>query len=451
MEGLGVETTVATEVPGSELAVPGPRFTVPGSERSIPVGLIGLAGLLLTSLLVCFSATQSELLLPTSLRPLPESLAGPLDGAGLKLGIVALIAAFVTMFISYAVTARVAETLRARTVLIAILALHAIVLLAPPLFSSDVFSYDAYSRMGVLYGANPYLHGPSAIPLAGLHSLIGPQWLATPSAYGPLFTALSYLLVPFDIATNVTVYKLVAAASSLVLILLVWRAASLRGLSPVRAAALVGLNPVIVLYGVGGGHNDLMMLAILAAGLYVLLQQRERRGGALIVAATAVKLTAGLLLPFALAGRRREARARTRLAVGAAFGAVAVAVLAFAMFGTAPLHLPAILMGIQSQGGPQSIVGFLAAAVGVEPVPRALSIALTLTFLVAVAWLLRRVWRGEMDWIAGAGWATVALLLTTSFLVPWYVAWLLPLAALSSDRRLRVAAIFLTGVGLTTL
>jgi alpha-1,6-mannosyltransferase len=194
------------------------------------------------------------------------------------------------------------------------------------------------------------------------------------------------------------------------------------------------------------------MLAILAAGLYVLLQERERRGGALIVTATAVKLTAGLLLPFALAGRcRGEGSARLRVAVGAALGAVAVAALAFAFFGTAPLRLPATLQGIQSEGGPHSIVGFVLAAVGVEPIPRALGVGLTLVFLAVVAWLLRRVWLGEMDWIVGAGWATVALLVSTGFLVPWYVAWLLPLAALTSDRRLLTAAIFLTGVGLTTL
>ncbi|HEX3737631.1 MAG TPA: glycosyltransferase family 87 protein [Solirubrobacterales bacterium] len=200
-----------------------------------------------------------------------------------------------------------------------------------------------------------------------------------------------------DIAANVTAYRLVAAASSLVLIGLVWRAASLRGLSPVRAAVLVGLNPVIVLYGVGGGHNDLMMLAILAAGLYVLLQRRERRGGALIVTATAVKLTAGPLLPFALAGRRRgEGAARLRLAVGAALGGVAVAALAFAFFGTAPLQLPVTLQGIQAEGGPHSIVGFLLAAVGVEPIPRALGVGLTLVFLAIVAWLLRR--SGAMRW-----------------------------------------------------
>ena len=76
---------------------------------------------------------------------------------------------------------------------------------------------------------------------------------------------------------------------------------------------------------------------------------------------------------------------------------------------------------------------------------------LSVVFVVVLGWLLRRVWIGELDWIAGAGWATVCLLLTTGFLVPWYVAWLIPLAALSGDRRLLGAAIALTGLGLTTL
>jgi hypothetical protein len=50
-----------------------------------------------------------------------------------------------------------------------------------------------------------------------------------------------------------------------------------------------------------------------------------------------------------------------------------------------------------------------------------------------------------MNWIAGAGWAAVAVLLSTSWLVPWYAAWLLPLAALASDRRLWRASIVLSG------
>ncbi len=41
------------------------------------------------------------------------------------------------------------------------------------------------------------------------------------------------------------------------------------------------------------------------------------------------------------------------------------------------------------------------------------------------------------------GWASVALLVTLSWVLPWYVLWVLPLAALSRSRRLRDAALVL--------
>ncbi len=413
----------------------------------------GLVGLLATSLLVCASATRSELVLPSTLRPLPGWLAGPFAGAGASLGLAALVAAFVVLFLSYAVAATRANRLSPRAVLAAILVLHAMVLFGPPLFSSDVFSYTAYARIGAVYGVNPYLHGPGAFPLVALHPLIGVQWIETPTVYGPLFTALSYLLVPFGIAANVFAYKAVAAASSLALTYLIWRAARLRGIDAVKAAALVGLNPVVVLFGVGGGHNDLLMLAILAAGLYVMLRRRELPSGALLVTAAAVKLTAGLLLPFALAAQAGESRGpeRRRLAIGAGLAAVAIIGLAYAFFGVGPLQMLATLQGIQGEGGPHSIVGFPAEALGLRGLIGPADTVLTFVFLLSLAWLVRRVWTGELDWIAGAGWATVVLLLTTGFLVPWYVAWLIPLAALSNDRRLLIAAIVLTGIGMTTL
>jgi hypothetical protein len=56
------------------------------------------------------------------------------------------------------------------------------------------------------------------------------------------------------------------------------------------------------------------------------------------------------------------------------------------------------------------------------------------------------VWRGQLDWIDGAGWATAALLVAASSLLPWYVCWLLPLAALATDRRLFKVALAITCV-----
>jgi hypothetical protein len=429
--------------------VPGVATAAPRS-RSLP--WLGLGGLLLTSFLVCASASGG-VVLPSTLRPLPDWLAGPFQGVGLELGLAALIATFVVLFASYAIAAHTAHRLSPRVVVAAILALHLMALLGPPLFSSDVFSYTAYARIGAVYGADPYLHGPDAFPLEALHPLIGAQWTSTPTVYGPVFTALSYLLVPFGIAANVLAYKGVAAISSLVLIYLVWRAAKLRGLDPAAAAALVGLNPIIVLFGVGGGHNDLLMLALLGAGLYVLLREREMSSGALMVAATAVKLTAGLLLPFALAAQRGRilSLGRRKLMLGAGLAAAAVLALAYALWGTGPLRMLGTLQGIQAEGGPHSLVGFAATGLGVPGLIGPATTALTIVFLACLVTLLREVWLGRLDWIAGAGWATAVLLLTTGFLVPWYVAWLIPLAALGRDRRLLVVAVLLTGLGLTTL
>ena len=54
--------------------------------------------------------------------------------------------------------------------------------------------------------------------------------------------------------------------------------------------------------------------------------------------------------------------------------------------------------------------------------------------------LLRR----QGDWLTRAGWATFALIASLAWVMPWYVIWLLPLAALSSSQRLRRTAVALT-------
>ena len=76
-------------------------------------------------------------------------------------------------------------------------------------------------------------------------------------------------------------------------------------------------------------------------------------------------------------------------------------------------------------------------------------VAFAVAFGIVAIWLLVQVRRGA-DWVTAAGWATLALLLSTAWLLPWYGVWLMPLAALSSDRRLRVAAVAFTAVYLAT-
>jgi alpha-1,6-mannosyltransferase len=266
--------------------------------------------------------------------------------------------------------------------------------------------------------------------------------------YGPLFTGLSYLLAPLTIPASVFAYKAIATLSSLGLVALVWNGARLRGIDPVKAAALVGLNPLIVVYGVGGGHNDLLMLVPGLLAVLFVLQRRGRLAGASIVVGAAVKVTAGLLLPFALAGARGSlfGTRRRDLLIGAGVTGAAFTAFAFAMFGSGPLHLPATIGKVQSKGNWQSIPGFIGTRLGLGTVGGPAALALGVLCAVALGWLLWRVWRGQLDWIAGAGWGAVALLVSAGSLLPWYVAWLMPLAALGRDRRLWRASLVLTAV-----
>ena len=419
-------------------------------------GLTALGGVVAGAALIAVAAAHTESLLPESIRPVPASLAGAFGSLFLNLHVGGAIAALVLLFISYAAVVALSGQLSARVVLTAIVAVHAVVLLAPPLASTDVFSYQAYARMGAVYGINPYTHGPYANSPDPVFQYVGAKWSTIPSAYGPVFTVFSYLLAPLTIATSAYAYKSIAAVASLALVAVVWRCARLRGADPVKAAALVGLNPLLVIYGVGGGHNDLLMLLAMVGGVYAILASRERVGGALTVLAIGVKLTAGLVLPFALAAGGSGPRTRDgrrRLALGAGIGLAALAALSFGVFGAGSVHMLGAVIKSQSEGDWLSIPGVISSKLGMPGVGRVAGFVLAGAFGLTLFWLLRRVWRGQMDWIAGAGWAMLAMLVASSSLLPWYVAWLLPLAALGRDRRLATTAIVFTGIvqGITLL
>jgi hypothetical protein len=96
-----------------------------------------------------------------------------------------------------------------------------------------------------------------------------------------------------------------------------------------------------------------------------------------------------------------------------------------------------------------SVPGALARLAGdwvLSPVARAFLVA---AVVAAVATCLVRAWRGG-DWIACAGWSTLAVLCGSTWLLPWYATWVAPLAALGDSRRLRIVTVaFVVYVTLT--
>jgi hypothetical protein len=303
------------------------------------------------------------------------------------------------------------------------------------LLSHDVYSYVDYARLGVRHGLDPYVHPPLAAPHDPAFAEV--TWTEATSAYGPLFTLATYPLAWMPVGVAVGVLKAVAALSVLGIAAVVSRLAAWRGVDPLRAAAFVALNPLVLVHVVGGAHNDglTMLLAMLAVA--AVLSARELSGGLALVAAIATKSAAALLAPFALIGSPR----RTRLLAGGLGAALTIAIAANLAFGWDWLHGFGLAGENQSRTSYMSIPITTARLTGLDP--DTVRLAAAFLFIATIAYLLTWTWRGG-DWIRAAAWATFALLLATAWLLPWYLIWVLPLAAISRDRHLQLLTLALT-------
>jgi alpha-1,6-mannosyltransferase len=311
--------------------------------------------------------------------------------------------------------------------------------LAPVLLSHDVYSYVDYARLGVRHGLDPYTHPPLAAPADPAYAKV--DWTQATSAYGPLFTLATYPLAWLPVGLAVAALKALAALSVLGLAAVVSRLAAWRGLEPLRAAAFVALNPLVLVHVVGGAHNDglAMLLAMLAVA--ALLTVREISGGAALVAATAVKVSTAFLAPFALIASARARRARLRLGLGMGMAAVLVMIAAYLAFGWDWLQALGLAGENQSRSSHLSLPITFARLGGLDPDPvRAAALVL---FAACVAYLAFWTWRGG-DWIRAAAWTALGLLLASSWLLPWYLIWPLPLVAIARDRPLQLLTLALT-------
>jgi hypothetical protein len=371
---------------------------------------------------------------------LPGELRGPFHWLDLGLSGTEFALLFIAMGLCYLGVLALADSVRLRAGIGAIVALHAIFLLAPPLLSSDIFNYVGYARLDVVHDLNPYVHPLSAAPTDPSYVYVG--WPLNTSAYGPLFTLGSLPLGWVSFTTAIWLLKAVTALASLACVALLWGCATRLGRPPLQAALFFGLNPVLLAYAVGGGHNDLFMLAGALAGIYLLLGARES-GMAALVGSVAVKSSAVVLLPFALLGARRRLRA---LIWGVA-AAVAVGVLTWAFFGT---HVSSMLHVLQRDARletPNDIPGIFNDVLGLGIDNETLGRIGMAVLIPVLLWLLIRTWRGG-DWLENAGWATCAVLVTTTWFLPWYLIWFLPLAALAVRPYQRLTALVLTGLAI---
>ena len=295
------------------------------------------------------------------------------DGGLLLLGAVAAFAVLVTL-------EHRRPALRPGAVLVATAAVLVVAVVVPPQTSRDVWLYAAYGRTVTVHHDSPYTTPPSAHASDPIMERVEPAYRNTRSLYGPAFVAMS------------AVGSAVGGASPLRLRLF------FQGL-----AAIAVLGAILLL------RRQQAAAAALALGLTCLVKPPAG------VAALAVLLWAW--------GRDRQL-ARTIAGVA---GAVVAA-------------------GYAAAGGPAAVAPLLDAAhhMSRSSVWTALDtwwdVALPAGAIAALAVgavvLVGGRWSRRPDPAAVTAAALFAYALTAPYVVPWYTAWALPVAALTWRSRL---------------
>ncbi|MFD0518060.1 polyprenol phosphomannose-dependent alpha 1,6 mannosyltransferase MptB [Paractinoplanes durhamensis] len=302
-------------------------------------------------------------------------------------------------------------------------------LLAPPMFSRDVYSYLAQGLM-IDSGMDVYRHGPAV--LGGVVADQVPDiWQHTPSPYGPVFLLVAQGvagLLSAHLLLGIVAMRLVAIAGIVMLAVSLRILARSAGVSESGATWLAVLNPLVLIHLVAGAHNDALMVGLLAAGLAAAVRQRPILGTLLVVAAGLVKWPAALGLVAVAAiwttqgGRWPWAKVTVT--------AVAATVTITAVAGTGYGWISALATPITTENW--SLTGLLGHWTG-GLLGRWAGL-LAMVVVAGVVWT----YRARLGPVYCLGIVLTAVVVFGPAIRPWYVVWgLVPLAAVAVDPKVR--------------
>ncbi|WP_442790118.1 alpha-(1-_6)-mannopyranosyltransferase A [Nocardia sp. CDC160] len=330
-------------------------------------------------------------------------------------------------------------------------------LAAVPMFSRDAYSYLAQGAM-LRDNINPYVYGPVELKANAAMVLdnVSPVWLTTTAPYGPIFLLIGRAI------TTITGDNVVAGTIALRLVMLpglalmVWAVPHLTkhlGGKPTTALWLAVLNPLVLIHLIGGVHNEMLMVGLMAAGIALVLEHHHVAGIVVVAVGVAVKATAGVALPFLVwiwmihERERRAARNEGELPhpvlsfakISALGVAVFAAVFAVATWATG---LRDHQIGwLTALSGSKKIINWLSlptimAHVVTWVTPLSMDSVLNVTRImcaaVMVAILVWAWWRfksSEKEAVLGILVAFVAIVILSPAALPWYYSWPLALAA----------------------
>ncbi|MDQ1043071.1 hypothetical protein QFZ76_001307 [Streptomyces sp. V4I2] len=406
--------------------------------------VLGLAG---TACLAAGGETAGAL--PVRELLSPSSVHAALGLVGVYFGLVLLIAAWALL--GRLVRGSEPPSPRALMVVLAVWAVP--LLVAPPLFSRDVYSYLAQGAM-VDAHIDVYAHGPAQLggPLA---DEVSPLWRHTGAPYGPVFLGLASALSGLtrgELPAGLVGMRLVALLGVGLMAAALPRLARHSGADPSAALWLGALNPLVLLHLVAGAHNDAIMLGLLGLGLVAALGRWPVLGAVLVTLAALVKAPAVLGLAAVVVLQVRAGRSPARAVVTTVVATAATTAAATAAAGTGYGWISAL----NTPASPQnwaltSLLGRATRAVlerlGSDLAPLAVPVWHTLGIVAAVVAVLAIWLRLRLRPVYALGLSLLAVAALGPAIRPWYALWglfLIAAAAPSTSIRHRVAAV--TGV-----
>jgi hypothetical protein len=292
----------------------------------------------------------------------------------------------------------------------------------PPMFSQDVYSYLAQGAM-VHEGMDAYKLGPSA--LGGRFAADVPViWQHTPAPYGPLFLRASAAVVNLTgehVVLGVWAFRLIALAGVALVVLCLPGIAARCGVPAQQALWFGALNPLLLLHLVAGMHNDALMVGLMTAGIYAAVRRHPAAGAALICAAALIKAPAALALLTVLV-LNPKAWAR----IGAAAGASLAGLQLASGLGTGWIGAMRTPASVRNGLSFSTDVGMLLGAAGWPGPMQLIRTVAAVAGLLLAGWALLR----APNPLAGLGLALSSIILLGPVVHPWYLLWaFVPMAA----------------------
>ncbi len=330
-------------------------------------------------------------------------------------------------------------------------------LLAPPLFSRDVYTYAAQGEM-VSHHINPYDYGPNVLGSTPFNNFGDPFWAGNESPYGPTFLEVDGVVDQasgHNFLADLVLLRLLEVAGIALMVAATPILARWAKRDPAHAVLLGAGSPLVLLSLLAGDHNDALMVGMLMAGLAVAKRFGTVPGVIICALAAGVKSPAALgvlFLGWVWAGPGASTRRRightalaglialatmeiSALVTGTGWGWIRTTTTADAAFtGVTPINVLARGASILSH-----VVQVPLSTADFHPVFSVLGL------LVAVYVGYRLLMRAPEDGVVRClGLTLLVLALLGPIVWAWYVTWGVVVSAPAAAGRLRTALIVIS-------